>query len=424
MNAAIPPVANVMIASGEPTDLAENGTAADNAVIGSGGYNRLKPKVRIAKGSRVQERAEPGRIGTVIGAVGKGKWEVQFDGEGAIEVKASRGALTLYERATGKKESHNKPATSVQAAAPKTGRKGRGSSRSTHPSSDDDVDDNDDEEDFDEDYDEESSYDGSSSSSALRKPTPPRKKKLRVLASSAKKIVSLPRRRKNMGRKQLFTPRSKSPSREDSLDSSNVFGSNSFDSDVYIPEEDDGFDDGFEKEEDDKCQGEPKLITDNQGGTRTEYLDEPQKNEKYQAAKKMMDGQKEKLIEEKHKIVVEVKSKKAYVFGGRVEGRASTEFAECLGTITEVIDKNRYRIQWDDGTDTEALKNQLRLSKEPNQKVTWEVVRDHIAPNPPSAYSQVGVVGFRAEEFAIMDTESEDYSHPFFKLLLSLWPGD
>lgn len=130
------------------------------------------------------------------------------------------------------------------------------------------------------------------------------------------------------------------------MDSSNVFGSNSFDSDVYIPEEDDGFDDGFEKEEDDKCQGEPKLITDNQGGTRTEYLDEPQKNEKYQAAKKMMDGQKEKLIEEKHKIVVEVKSKKAYVFGGRVEGRASTEFAECLGTITEVIDKNRYRIQW------------------------------------------------------------------------------
>lgn len=52
------------------------------------------------------------------------------------------------------------------------------------------------------------------------------------------------------------------------------------------------------------------------------------------------------------------------------------------------------------------------------------MVRDHIAPNPPSAYSQVGVVGFRAEEFAIMDTESEDYSHPFFKLLLSLWPGD
>ena len=51
-------------------------------------------------------------------------------------------------------------------------------------------------------------------------------------------------------------------------------------------------------------------------------------------------------------------------------------------------------------------------------------MRDHTPENPPSTYTDTGVVGFNAETFNNIDTKSEDYDFPFMRLLERLWPGD
>lgn len=56
-------------------------------------------------------------------------------------------------------------------------------------------------------------------------------------------------------------------------------------------------------------------------------------------------------------------------------------------------------------------------------------MQDHVAPNPPTTYNKGGVVeggvgGFEAESFNNTDAKSENYNHPFARLLESLWPGD
>ena len=61
----------------------------------------------------------------------------------------------------------------------------------------------------------------------------------------------------------------------------------------------------------------------------------PQRKALYLAAKKKMMKEKEAMIEEEHTIFVEVKTKKAYTFGGRVEGRRSGPYAGESGTIID-----------------------------------------------------------------------------------------
>ena len=55
-------------------------------------------------------------------------------------------------------------------------------------------------------------------------------------------------------------------------------------------------------------------------------------------------------------------------------------------------------------------------------------MRDHEPDNPPSEYSGAHIVSSSVDlcpkMFENTNVTSEDYSHPFGKLLLKLWPGD
>ena len=115
-----------------------------------------------------------------------------------------------------------------------------------------------------------------------------------------------------------------------------------------MPERGKGFDDALETEEDDDARGDPKEVLDAEapGGVRVEYFDKPQSEAAYHFSKEKMKTEKAKLVRDGHVIEVEVKTKKSYEFGGRVEGKAGFEFAECSGTIIDVVAQDRYRIQW------------------------------------------------------------------------------
>mmetsp|Transcript_20233 Transcript_20233/g.43993 ORF Transcript_20233/g.43993 Transcript_20233/m.43993 type:complete len:627 (-) Transcript_20233:1152-3032(-) len=412
------------------------------------------PPKRIAVDVRVHERKKDGRTGTVIKAVGVGlrKWVIQFDGEDGTEVKSSASALQIYMEAYRKQDTPKKSlATSVQAAPPKTGRtrkakKNISNDRVSGSTSEESIKDtSDDDDDFlgtesvassdnsnvrssssEESFRNNSSSDEHSDSSS----DSPRQNKKRSLFSSAKKLLS---QRRRGGKKKgaslrgtrLFTPRPLSLSEDDSSSSSSIPCNNA----VFTPEEGEGFDDAFEEEEDDNVMGDARVMEDSEtpDGARVEFIDCPQKSALYHAAKREMEKKKESLIDEKHTIRVEVKTQHAYKFGGRVEGRPRTDFSGCRGTIIDVIDvidEDRYMIQWDNDTTGEARKNQLLLSKEPNKILKWRVVRDHKPENPPSNYREVGVVGFNAETFNNIDTKSDDYDYPFSRLLEHLWPGD
>ena len=78
----------------------------------------------------------------------------------------------------------------------------------------------------------------------------------------------------------------------------------------------------------------------------------------------------------------------------------------------------------DDDTSCEVEKKHLKLSQEEAKTYKWRVVRDHVAENVPSTYSNLGVVNFDASTFNNLDTSSEHYSYPFYNMLESLWPGD
>ena len=333
------------------------------------------PPARIAVGVRVQERKKDGHTGTILEAAGLRKWVIQFDGEDGTEVKASGGALRIYMEAYAKQDTPKKSlATSVQPAPPKTGRvrkantKTNGGSGSTSKgsvenSSDDDDDfpgtesvassDNSDVRSSEESSSNSSSFGEHSDTDSSSPPCSKRsRKKKNSLFSSAKKIFSQ-RRRGGMKKGaslqgiRLFTPRPLSE--DDSSRSSSIPCDNDV---VFTPEEGEGFDDAFEEEEDDNGMGDARVMQDSEApdGARVEFIDCPQKSALYHAAKKKMEKEKESLIDKKHTIRVEVKTKHAYKFGGRVEGRKNTDFAGCRGTIIDVIDVNDdddwYMIQW------------------------------------------------------------------------------
>ena len=91
-----------------------------------------------------------------------------------------------------------------------------------------------------------------------------------------------------------------------------------------------------------------------------------------------------------------------------------------IGTYCVII----CSIHRDNDTTGEAQKNQLLLSKEPNKSLKWRVVRDHKPDNPPSKYSEAGVVGCNTETVNNLDTKLKDYAYPLSRLLEHLWPGD
>ena len=174
---------------------------------------------------------------------------------------------------------------------------------------------------------------------------------------SAKKLIKRRGKNKRGGKltktrleDRLLTPRPTSES--ESADSSNgdvlsVASAASGDA-IFVPAEGEGFDDALEESDDGDGKGDPKEVQSSNPteGTRVQFIDCPQKAKLFHAAKKKMEEKKEGLIRSKHTIRVEVKTRHAYEFGGRVEGRARSDFAGHRGTITDVIDSERFQIQW------------------------------------------------------------------------------
>ena len=70
----------------------------------------------------------------------------------------------------------------------------------------------------------------------------------------------------------------------------------------------------------------------------------PQKKDLYHAAKKKMLKEREQMLKDKFTINVQVNTKQAYEFGGRVEGRKGGALESCSGTIIDVICVDRYNI--------------------------------------------------------------------------------
>lgn len=309
-----------------------------------------KLPTRIGVGVRVVERKNGGRIGTVIEAGGKRVWKVQFDGADELENKSSIGALKIHKEAYGVQEStpSSKAAPTVCAAVPKTGRRDDGNAHSDQSSSSSESDENE--------VDSSFAASASTTDSDNNATTPNQnkkrpKKKIDAFAAAKKSLPKAARKALKKTTRQmnnlLSTPRTPTDSDDDGSDISSFGGGDSSadTANVFIPAEDEGFDDEMEMDEDDDCRGDPKQFQDDHG-SRTEFIDCPQRRDLYDAAKKRMEEEKEKLIAEEEIVYVEIKSKRKYEFGARVRGRKNTGRFNKYGTITDVLNPKRYEILW------------------------------------------------------------------------------
>jgi hypothetical protein len=172
-------------------------------------------------------------------------------------------------------------------------------------------------------------------------------------------------------------------------------------------------------------------MTEDGGGEQVDFLDKPMKKQAFENSYRIMKEEKEHLIRTKHAIIKIVKSSNKYDVGGKVVGRANTTKKGETGTIAEVCGGDVYLIEWDDENllPCRMEKKHLVLQKGFGETYRWEVVRDHIAPNPPTKYEKVGIEGFSMKSFDVMPTDDKgepnpDYDHPFARLLEALWPGD
>ena len=448
-----------------------------------------KAPTRLGISVRVQERWGAKRTGIITGhAVGDGTYMVDFDGEEGSPEEKSNKQLRIYKEAYGKQKAPvSKIAATIRAALPKTGRRQRrrknngieendvGASDTDRESpidlednradkrvvndsdedldsleenlegievnlriskrtsvDEDDADDSDgvevsilsshgkytptsEEDDDDSDnYDDDISQSSSSSQSSASLETP----KETIFSSVKKKLA---RRRKNESassvRRRLY-----------SNDDDDGMSSREGEDELYIQEEGEGFDNKFEDdEEDDDGRGTAILVGEGDtGNQRDDFIDEPQKRAAYIAANDKYLETKEDLIEKRAIFPVKVSSTKSYVVGGRVVGRATSQFDGSSGTISEVVRSDTYMIHWDDKdrAPCEARKTQLRLSKEPDKVYKWEVIRDNEPKNPPSSYAKHGVIDFEASKFATTDRDSVHYDFPYGRMLEALWPGD
>lgn len=190
----------------------------------------------------------------------------------------------------------------------------------------------------------------------------PRKKKEDGLNATAKKLRNAVKRRNKKKKttpkrrprqlfkstdEHLYTP---VDDEHDGWDDSEDFISPGLDAEanngMYVPEEGEGFDDALEDEEDDDGCGDPKNMTDANGRARTDNFDKPQSAAHFHFQKKNWEEKKRKLVEKKRVIEVDIKTTNKYEFAGRVEGRNGTTFANCSGTIVEVLENDQFRVQW------------------------------------------------------------------------------
>ena len=224
---------------------------------------------------------------------------------------------------------------------------------------------------------------------------------------------------------QLFTPRAASSSESSNDSESGEFSApegdeiSDEDGDFFAPEGEGGeLNDVRDLEEDDDCRGDPISVEDEDGEMQVVYIDEPQKAAAYKIAKEQMVKEKKAMIDKGHVFNVVLKQKQQYAPDGRVEGRATSEFRGQIGTILEVVNERRFNIAWDDGSETEASKGQIKLVKDQPKTFVWKVVRDHKPEKQPSKYKQLGVVDFKSSSFGNLDRESHDYMYPFMELLM------
>jgi hypothetical protein len=185
------------------------------------------------------------------------------------------------------------------------------------------------------------------------------------------------------------------------------------------------FNDAAEEEEDGDGSDRLQIITPTEdGGEQVDFIDHPMKKAAYNISYNTMKEEKEHLIRTKHTIIKIVKSKNAYEVGGKVVGRNNTRHADLKGTIAEVCGDGVFRIEWDDDTlSCRVEKKHLLLQKGFDQTYRWKVVRDHVAPNPPTAYQKNGVIDFSMKAFS-KTPEDDGYDHPFARLVEALWPGE
>ena len=221
-----------------------------------------------------------------------------------------------------------------------------------------------------------------------------------------------------------FTPKNLFDSDEESSSSSSSSRDSGSTAYFHPTAGEDELDDRLEHEEDNICNGTKTItLVDKDGVEREEVIDEPQKKEDFEKAKAKMEKEKKQLIQSRHKVAIEVKTKEEYDIDGRVQGRASSDFSGEKGTIVEVLPDKRYMIEWDDGVTCEMKKSKLK-PKEPPQKFKWVVVEDHIAENQPSSYGECGLIGYDFNDFReINNKEFDGYNNPFGRLVEELWPG-
>ena len=352
---------------------------------------------KIAKGVEVVTKKKPVRYGTVKEAAGQRQWLVEFkDGDGTVREELSSAQLAVN------REYYNKPSqspfrqalSSVKKAAARTiGRHRRDgcqipshdsnrSSCSSSSSSSSDAN-----------YEEEN-VNQSPTSSSLGTPRP-----LEDLLDDSP--IILPRQR------QLFANQSKVVVEDVSDDES--AGS---------------FEDAEEAEEDGDGTDRRQIITaKDDGGEEVEFIDRPMQKEKYDEAYRIMKEEKKRLIDNAHTFIKTTKTQNKYDVGGRVVGKATSIHKDKTGTIIEVMEGDRYRIEWDDETQTCWVpKNYLKLETGTTTTYKWTVVKEHIAANPPTSYHKLGVIDFKMCDFNAKP-DDDDYNHPFFRLVEALWPG-
>ena len=425
-----------------------------------------KAPSRIAVGVRVQEIAKAKRTGTVNGKFGQTRWIVVFDGETKEEKKTSA-QLRIHQDSYGKQtKTPERRTRTVIAEQPKTGRPPRRAATGGAVYREEDSQEG---ESFEVDISGivnnsseqsvEASADysngskasfshGSSREDSSLESKSKDKSFFASITQSAKKYFS------RKGKEGMAKPK---PRKLDDRFSVLTFSHiNSFD-EVFVQEEGEGFNDYLEFKEDDPGLGEPKVLGGCGGEVdgRVDFIDEPQKNALYQAAKAKMEKERAMLVKNEHKVKVKVKPIKSFEVMGRVEGKKNTDLEGHRGTIEEVLGKGktmRFQVKWcvvlsslvinyviscartyqlhnynssrDDDSELVVERKQVIQSKEPDTQFVWKVVDDHVPKKSPSTYSSHGVVGFDPDVFCDIDPSSPGYQHPFGRLLMELWPGN
>jgi len=185
----------------------------------------------------------------------------------------------------------------------------------------------------------------------------------------------------------------------------------------------------LDEEEDDNGQCPTTggvLFNDEDEESQPVFCDYPEKAQEYKTKSENMRKEKEDLIKNEKKVLIECKAKKTYSFGAKVRGRqqiGNRFFDHGIGTVIEVLGNDQFCVEFESET-VVANKKELALETRNSEFLEWKVVRDHISGTPTTEYDGFsGVIGkdvFQQE----WEPSSENYMKSFANLFIKLWPGD